>query len=213
MKAWICVLLIVFLCWNDSALAGDNENILTSKPFLDHHPDIKWRLEGFRLYDQGDYTEAVKRFLKAARYGDKVSQAMVSEMHRLGQGVPADMAAAYAWMDLAAERGYQDLVVEREKIWASLDEAQRKDAVRKGSGIYREYGDAVAKPRMERILLRASKERTGSRLGVVGRMEVYLVVGRVPGGGYRMGRYGQATNSSRTSTGSRTTTGSGRTGP
>lgn len=43
---------------------------------------------------------------------------------------------------------------------------------------------------MERILLRASKERTGSRLGVVGRMEVYSVVGRVPGGGYRMGRYG-----------------------
>lgn len=187
MKAWVCVFLIAVLCWSDIAWAGDNENILTSKPFLDHHADFKWRLEGFRLYDQGDYPGALDRFLKAAHYGDKVSQAMVSEMHRLGQGVPADMAAAYAWMDLAAERGYQDLVIEREKIWARLDEAQQKEAVLRGSAIYREYGDAVAKARMEKILRRASKERTGSRLGAVGRMEVYSVVGR---DGPRLGRYG-----------------------
>lgn len=173
MKAWICASLIFVLGCSASTLAADNEDILTSRPFLAHHPDLAGRLEGMRAYEQRDYSGAMEHFLDAARYGDKLSQAMVSQMHRLGQGVPADLVSAYAWMDLAAERGYSLLVVEREKLWSRLDGGQRQSAVRKGVEIDREYGDAAAKPRMKRILMRATRSRTGSRLGAVGTMRVH----------------------------------------
>lgn len=79
--------------------------------------------------------------------------------------MPRDRARAYAWMDLAAERGYRRLVLLRERYWAELTEAERARALEEGLAIYADYGDDVAQRRIATVLRRASKRMTGSRLG------------------------------------------------
>ena len=86
-------------------------------------------------------------------------------MARDGLGRAADAAEAYAWADLAAERGYREFLVLRERIWEGLDETQRGRALALGTQLYAEYGDAVAKPRLERLLRIGLAQKTGTRSG------------------------------------------------
>src|SRR3546814_6828921 len=81
------------------------------------------------------------QFLRAARYADKPSQAMVAEMHWRGLGVPQDRELGYAWMDLAAERMYPNFVIKRERYWQLLDADQRSNAIERGQQLLAEYGD------------------------------------------------------------------------
>jgi hypothetical protein len=147
------------------AHAIDKKQMLSSEAFLGSHPDLNFRLQGLRRYDAGDHDRAFELFRRAARYADKPSQAMVAEMLWQGIGVPQDRALGYAWMDLAAERNYRSMVIKRETYWNELDEADRKRALAAGEAIYRDYGDAAAKPRMERRLRQARQDTTGSRVG------------------------------------------------
>ncbi len=135
--------------------------------FLSAHPDLRWRTEGVQSYEQGRYEEAMTRFKRASHYADKPSQAVVAEMYWRGLGVAADRALAYAWMDLASERSYKDLLARREGYWQALSEDERTRALQQGASIYAEYGDDVAKPRIEAVLRRARSKSTGSRLGAV----------------------------------------------
>ena len=147
------------------ALAVDKKQMLSSEAFLGAHPDLNFRLQGLRRYDAGDHDRAFELFRRAARYADKPSQAMVAEMLWTGTGVPQDRALAYAWMDLAAERNYRSMVLKRETYWNGLDESERKRALAAGEAVYRDYGDAAAKPRLERRLRQARQDTTGSRVG------------------------------------------------
>ncbi len=61
------------------------------------------------------------KFLRAARYADKPSQAMIAQMLWNGDGVPVDRVMAYVWADLAAERGYPAFIATREKFWSELN--------------------------------------------------------------------------------------------
>lgn len=142
--------------------------------FLSAHPDLHWRSEGVRAWREGERERALELFLRAARYGDKPAQAMVAEMYWLGEGVTRDRARAYAWMDLAAERVYRRFLVGREQYWAELDEAERERALAVAEEIYDDYGDAVAKPRLERVLIRARRSVTGSRTGFIGTLQVQV---------------------------------------
>lgn len=156
------------------------QEIMTSEAFLSSHPDLMNRLRGFHeLENRKEPVRAANYFRRAARYADKTSQAMYAEMLWTGNGVKQDKPAAYAWMDLAAERGYKDFLPVRERYWAGLDEAQRKAALDIGRKIYAEYGDEVAKPRMNLIMRRTLRKMTGSRTGskaLAGTLEV-----RIPG--------------------------------
>ncbi len=149
-------------------------NVTSSHTFINGHPDLKWRRDAMAKYEAGRYSEALMLFQRAARYADKPSQAIVSEMYLNGQGVAPDPVLAYVWMDLAAERGYPKLIARREAMWASLDEAQRKSAVEQGGAMYREYGDPSARPRLQGELRRVTTQSTGSRLGAPGPMQVYV---------------------------------------
>lgn len=145
--------------------------------FLDSHPDLRNRALGVEHYRNGRYEAALRFFKRAARHADKYSQAMVAEMLWNGQGVAMDRALAYAWMDVAAERGYRRLATQRERYWSGLDEAERGRALEVGRDVHAEYGDEVAKPRMAAVLRRAASRMTGSRLGTsaAGRsMEVWI---------------------------------------
>lgn len=146
---------------------GDYEVVL-SESFMQSHPDMLYRMRGLGALNRGEGRQAEDNFRRAAKYADKLSQAFLAQMLWEGRGIAQDRALAYAWMDLAAERGSPMLVAERERYWDALDEAQRARAVAEGKAIYARYADDVAKPRLETEMRRSRKnEAVGSRLGSV----------------------------------------------
>lgn len=176
---WLLYLILVVLASGSPAFAQEGrasirgaEQTLNSRSFLDSHPDIKHRLEGWTAYEDGRHDEALKDFIRSARYADKLSQAMLAEMHWLGKGTPENRPLAYAWADLAAERGYPKLVMLREKYWAGLDHAGQAQALELGAALYAEYGDDVAKPRMDRYLRQARRNMISKRP----RRDIWIVV-------------------------------------
>ncbi|HYM86791.1 MAG TPA: hypothetical protein VET30_08640, partial [Pseudoxanthomonas sp.] len=150
--------------------------------FLAAHPDLRWRGEGVRSYQRKDYALALEQLLRAARYGDKPSQAMIAEMYWQGTGVAQNRELGYAWMDIAAERMYADFLADRERYWEQLDEAGRERAIERGQAILAEYGDDVAKPRLAKVL-RRERKMTGSRVGFVGNLTIIPATGPLAGTG------------------------------
>lgn len=150
------------------------QQIMASAGFLSAHPDLLNRGRGWAAYSRGDHAEAMTYFRRGARYADKPSQGMVAEMLWNGQGAQRDPVLAYAWMDLAAERGYEGFTILRERYWQALDPAQREAAVERGQAVYAEFGDAVAKPRIATVLRRARNQVTGSRVGMVGNLRIEI---------------------------------------
>ena len=148
-----------------------DEDYLASRNFtgfVDSHPDLRYYRLGLAAYRDAKLDKALHYFRMSARYSDKPAQAMVAEMLWRGEGVEQDRALAYAWMDLAAERGMRRLLVLRERYWEQLDEAERARALEHGERVYAEYGDEVAVSRLERALRREAKRAVGSRTGYVG---------------------------------------------
>jgi len=148
--------------------------LMITAGFLSGHPDLRFRLLGMEKRTAGDQEAAFKFFQRAAFYADKPSQAMVAEMLWNGTGTAADRALAYAWMDLAAERGYQGFVELRERYWAALTPAQREQAIAQGEAIYARFGDAAAKPRIAVALRRERRNVTGSRTGFTGNLRIVV---------------------------------------
>jgi len=142
--------------------------------FLNFHPDLQYRSYGIRAYGKKDYERALMLFRRSAFYADKPSQAMIGEMYSRGEGVARDPALAYAWMDLAAERGYIDFTLLRERYWRDMDSAQQARALAEGEAIYARYGDAAAKPRFATQLRKGSKEGVGSRTGFVNNVKINI---------------------------------------
>ena len=139
--------------------------MLVTAGFLEHHQDLKYRLHGMEAYKEKRYEDAMRYFRRASYFADKPSQGMVGEMYWNGEGVPADRALAYAWMDLAAERGYTGFIGLREKYWKAMSEEERSRAVQEGQAVYARFGDDAAKPRYEAELRRGRNAMTGSRTG------------------------------------------------
>ncbi|GAA4857360.1 hypothetical protein [Luteimonas vadosa] len=129
------------------------------------HPNEMWRYRALRALKLHQAEAARRYFRFASRYGDKFSQHALSLMMWNGVGGPVDRAQAYAWSDLAAERGYRDLLLVREKMWMQLDAAQKARAMLAGQALYAEYADAVARPRQAWAMRRAFAAATGSRVG------------------------------------------------
>ncbi len=136
------------------------------------HPDLYWRRQGSSDYERGRYQEAMTKFLRAARYADKPSQAMIAQMLWNGDGVPVDRVMGYVWADLAAERGYPAFIATRERLWHELDAQEQRDAAVAGQAIFDEYADQAAKRREEAALRLSRSKITGSRTGHVGTLIV-----------------------------------------
>jgi hypothetical protein len=153
---------------------GKERVVATSESFLSAHPDLRYRLEGLDAVEKGRPEQAIGLFRRAARYADKPSQSMLGEMHWTGSGVPVDRVQGYIWMDVAAERGYPLMVAKRESYWSQLSDEERLRAREVGVAVMDEYGDAAAKPRLEKLLLRAKRNVTGSRVGNVGNLVIRI---------------------------------------
>ena len=141
----------------DATIDRNDQKVMASKSFLDAHPDMKHRTEGWFAYREGRYAEARDHFLEAARFADKLSQAMLAEMHWNGQGTPVDRAIGYAWADLAAERGYVQFLALRERYWKALSPVERERAIAQGRALLLAYGDDVARPRMAEHLAHVTR--------------------------------------------------------
>lgn len=131
------------------------------------HPDQFGQFAGMRAYADGRYAVAMQDFKQGAWYADKLSQLSIGLMYLNGKGVSADPVQAYAWLAVAAERKYPQFVSTRDRVWASLDAAQRQQAEAAASQVAGEYGDQVAKRRMANELNYARSQITGSRTGFV----------------------------------------------
>lgn len=155
--------------------------VMSSDAFLDAHPDIKFRQQGLKAWEKGDYEGAFKLFKRGARFADKPSQGMIAEMLWRGEGVAQDRAQAYAWMDLAAERHFRPMLIQRELYWEQLGKEEQQAAIAIGEGLYKEYGDVVAKPRLELKMRQAKKKSAGSRTGFVANLTINIPT---PGGNF-----------------------------
>ncbi len=156
-----------------SGVPQEFDQDLVAAGLLSSHPDILYRNFGMDLLGRGHHERGMKALLRAASYSDKPSQAIIAEAYLEGRfGLHRDPATAYVWMDMAAERGYPELVVLREKYWANLTAAERSQALASGSSIYTRYGDEVARPKLARVLRRGMREVTGSRTGFGGNVTI-----------------------------------------
>lgn len=151
-----------------------DELVMTSEGFLGYHPDLRFRLLGLVEYRKGNYEQAMVYFRRAARYADKPSQGMIAEMLWKGQGAPVDRPAAYVWMDLASERAYKMMLVQREKYWNDLTADEQARALQIGDALHAEYSDGAAKPRLAQKLRQARMKVTGSRTGFTGSLKIEI---------------------------------------
>lgn len=155
----------------------DERLVAQSELFLKAHPDLHMRLRGLDRLGKDDLAGAIEDFHEAARHSDKPAQAILAELHWTGRGVPRDRGLAYVWMDLAAERGYPLMVAKREQYWRELAPDEREVALARGEDFYGQYGDAVARPRLEALMKRAKINFRRSRAHSAGVDGVNVLVG------------------------------------
>lgn len=130
------------------------------------HPNEIHRWYGLWNLDNGRPQQAVDNFRRAAYYGDKLSQHMLSLMYWNGEGAGRDPVEAYIWADLAAERGTSDrLTAAREAMWKALSPEQQQQVRQRGPAYNQRYADAVAQPRTNAAIGQFKRARTGSRTG------------------------------------------------
>lgn len=145
------------------------------------HPDLYYRRNALQDLENGRYKRAMRQLRRAASYSDKPAQAQLAEIHWQGShGQQQDRPAAYAWIDLAAERGYPELVTLRERYWRVMTAAEQQQALAVGKKLYARYGDDVAQPRLARILRQRSRNVAGSRTGFAANT---TILSAMPGSG------------------------------
>lgn len=191
-KNLILIALIATL-FNSNILQGQqggDTRVLTTEGFMYFHPDLRWRTEGLRYYENDEFDLAIKAFRRAASFGDKISQAMIAEMYWKGQGVAVDRPLSYVWMDLAAERKNPYFIGLRERYWMQLDEIEKKRALDVGLPIFDAYQDSATLPRLERRLSQGRRQITGSHLGFRGNVKIYIKdIGEVSVDDYYQDKY------------------------
>jgi uncharacterized protein len=133
---------------------GDTVQSLNAmdRTYTEGHPDVINEFAGMHRYAAGDYAGAMKSFLIAASYADKPSQLSIGLMYLNGQGVQKDPATGWAWISIAAERGYPQFVSTRDNLWEQLSSQQRRQAKAAQQQLYAQYGDPVTQPRMLQAL-------------------------------------------------------------
>ena len=137
----------------------------TADSFARYHPDQAYFVKATEAFQRGRLTDTAQFLGQSARYGDKTAQFALALLARDGVGRDIDPVEAYAWLDVAAERGYPMFLAEREAHWLKLSEAQQARALERAARVHAEYGDRVAKPRLERLLRLGKSRRTGTRTG------------------------------------------------
>lgn len=130
------------------------------------HYDQVFRWRAMEAFQSGQVAAAIRDFERAARYADKPSQFALGVIHMNGSGVPRDRALAYAWLDVAAERGYEEIVEQRDLLWSQLTDGERTAGRFLAKRLLGKYGDARAKPRHRSKTLAALQHSLGKSKSV-----------------------------------------------
>lgn len=175
MRLWVLLAWMVGgLAWAQAPSEGDLKRSgavladMATRPFIEGHSDLRFRHLGVDAYREGRKRVAFANFRLASRYADKTSQALIALMYWIGDGVPHDRARAYAWMDLAASRGYPELQRQRDLYWAQLTDEERAQARYLRRSLDGDYGDEAGVRRLTLELGGIRSAVTGSHLGWVG---------------------------------------------
>lgn len=115
--------------------------------------------EASALYQQGDYKQAYKTYLKLGKEGDSYSAYRISYMRLFGQGTKADFIESLAWATIAAQKGEKDLVNYRDTVAAMVPKDERKKASSKVDYYLRRWGEKQAQGGRH-----TQKDCTGSRV-------------------------------------------------
>lgn len=162
MRAWSVVLAVVFgIAASANADAARQEYSDSSV-----HYDQVFRWRAMAAFEQGDVASAIRNFERAARYADKPSQFALGVIHMKGDGVPRDRALAFAWLDVAAERGYEEIVEQRDLLWAQMTDGERAAGKFLSARLFKTYGDDKAKPRHRSKTLAALQHSLGKSKSV-----------------------------------------------
>ena len=130
------------------------------------HYDQVFRWRAMEAFQSGDVASAIRNFERAARFADKPSQFALGVIHMNGDGVPRDRALAFAWLDVAAERGYEEIVEQRDILWEQLTDGERAAGQFLAKRLVAKYGDAKAKPRHRSRTLAALQHSLGKSKSV-----------------------------------------------
>jgi hypothetical protein len=158
--ALVCSLLVL------AASAANAE--LDYRNYAQNAPGTQFLERGNTFFRQGDYAAAAGYYRLAARWADKLAQFNLGLLHVNGDGVERDPLLGWAWIELAAERGYPKYQRVADRIWAQFDDEHRRVARRiLDEQLAPEYGDAVAIERTAREMERMRDRATGggSRVG------------------------------------------------
>ena len=139
-----------------------------------HTPGAKFMAHAQRAYFAGQFGRAFDNFMEAARHADKFAQRSIGAMYLRGEGVEQDPARGWAWLQLAAERGYPEMVRVAAQVGGELSTAD----LERGQAILHEelepkFGDAVAVDRTAMLMRRQRNKVTGSRVGSVGALKIF----------------------------------------
>ena len=115
--------------------------------------------KGVEAHKSGDYIKAFKEWLPLAEQGNYTLQYNIGIMHKIGQGVPVDIAESKKWLQLSAEQGYApaqnslgDILLYGRGVvndyakateWYRLAAEQNHDGAQKSLGANYEYGLGV----------------------------------------------------------------------
>lgn len=141
---------------------------METRLFVDAHSDLRYRNKGMEAYRDGHHRDAFNYFRLASRYADKTSQSLVGVMYWTGDGVAEDRPLAYAWIELAASRGYPELLRQRQIYWDQLTDAERARARELRPTLEADYGDAAGASRLTLEIGSARAQVTGSHVGWLG---------------------------------------------
>lgn len=83
---------------------------------------------GQHAWRDGRADEALVEWLAAANSGDERAMLMLGRMHREGLGVPQNLVEAHMWLSLAASRGENAALAERDALYARMKPEERTEA-------------------------------------------------------------------------------------
>jgi len=153
------------------AVIGSGKSLaeLSYRDYAENAPGTHFLERGNRFFEQQDYAAAARYYRLAAHWADKLAQFNLGILYVNGDGVARDPLRGWAWIRLAAERGYPKYARVANDLWARFDAEQRRAAQAiVDEELEPEYGDAVAIERTVREMRREREQAVGggSRVGV-----------------------------------------------
>ena len=120
-----------------------------------------------QYYEAGEYKKAFKMYVKLGKIGASHSQDRVSKMYENGEGTKVNLADAYAWSVLAAQRGATEKISRRDSL-LELN-SDKKKAEKKADKLMSKYSRvALQKKADSKAKLKLNTKSggcTGSKLG------------------------------------------------